>query len=360
MSEKDRLSALMETGLLDSENEERFDRITRLASNSLQADAAFISFIDETRQWFKSKHGVTLTQTDRDIAFCDHAIKQEDVMIVADAELDARFSENPLVTGDPHIRFYAGAPLLTKSGHALGTLCIVDSQPRHDFSDTDVQVLKDLAEGVMREIEIAKSEQLVEDLSIVNEELRHRMGNMYAHVSALISLMGRNEDDKDKLVRRLREKVTALGHTQALLAANQWSSVPVRKLIETTLEPFLNDTNKTRLSIKGGENFDVSSRGAFILTLMLSELGTNAVKHGALGPRDGELKIDWSTGETIELQWTETLKKQAEVSVGKGFGTDILKRVVPMDLKGEAHYDLTQNGLAYRVTAMPDRVCAAI
>lgn len=358
MSEKDRLSALHKTGLLDSIQEERFDRITRLASNSLGADAAFISFIDETRQWFKSKHGVSLTETSRDIAFCDHAIRQKDIMVVPDAQLDDRFSENPLVTGDPNIRFYAGAPLFTESGHALGTLCVVDSKPRHDFSETDTQVLRDLAEGVMMEIENVKNEQLVEDLSIVNEELRHRMGNMYAHVSAIVSLMGRNEDDKDKLVRRLREKITVLGQTQALLAANKWSTVSMHKLVETTLSPFLNATNKARVKVLGNEDFDVSSRGAFILTLMLSELGTNAVKYGVLGTRDGGLTIDWQTGDVVTLSWKEELKLATEKSEGKGFGTDILRRVVPMDLKGEAIYDLTQNGLAYSVTAARDRLCA--
>lgn len=274
MLEDDRLSALKATKLLDTEPEERFDRVTRLAANALGVEVALVSLIDEDRQWFKSKHGTDLCSTDREIAFCGHAIKQEDVMVVLDATLDARFVDNPLVTGDPKIRFYAGAPLITKEGHALGTLCVIDSQPRSDFSDSDQQMLKDLAASVMTEVNVIQAEQLVEDLSVVNEELRHRMGNMYAHVAALISMLGRNEDDKDKLVRRLREKVTALGQTQSLLAANQWASIPMSHLVKTTLDPFINPANESRVAIQDGDDFEVSSRGAFIMTLMLSELAT--------------------------------------------------------------------------------------
>lgn len=357
MLEDERLAALEATKLLDSAAEERFNRLTRLASNALGTEVALISLIDENRQWFKSAHGTDLCETKREYAFCDHAIRQSDVMVVPDATKDSRFVDNPLVTDGPEIRFYAGAPLITKEGHALGTLCVIDSKPREDFSQDDQQLLEDIAASVMTEIEVVQQKQLVEDLSIVNEELRHRMGNMYAHVSALISMMGRNEDDKDKLVRRLREKITTLGQTQALLAAHKWASVPMSELVKTTLEPFTNPANQARIKIQSEDDFDVSPRGAFIMTLMLSELGTNAVKHGALGPREGGLQIGWSQGSTFKLNWNESLKDGVNGDVGEGFGSQILKRIVPMDLQGEAQYDLTDTGLSYQVTAKPERLC---
>ena len=358
MSDNERLAALTATKLLDSQAEERFDRLTRLASNALGTDVALISLIDKNRQWFKSKQGTDLCETKREFAFCDHAILKKDVMVVPDATKDHRFVDNPLVTDGPEIRFYAGAPLITASGHALGTLCVIDSKPRNDFSDEDKQLLEDLAASVMTEIEVVQQKQLVEDLSVVNEELRHRMGNMYAHVSALISMMGRNEDDKDKLVRRLREKITTLGKTQALLAAHQWASVPMSQLVKTTLEPFINPSNQGRVKIQSEDDFDVSPRGAFIMTLMLSELGTNAVKHGALGPRDGELNVAWNKGAEIKLNWQERLKEGVSGDIGDGFGSQILRRIVPMDLQGRADYELTAEGLSYQVTAKPDRLCA--
>ncbi len=357
MSENDRLAALAATQLLDSEAEERFDRLTRLASNALGTDIALISLIDDDRQWFKSTQGTDLCETKREYAFCDHAIRKPDVMVVPDASQDSRFVDNPLVTDGPEIRFYAGAPLITKSGQALGTLCVIDSEPRDDFSKADQQLLKDIAASVMTEIEVVEQRQLVEDLSVVNEELRHRMGNMYAHVSALISMMGRNEEDKDKLVRRLREKITKLGETQVLLAAHKWASVPMSKLVETTLAPFINAANQSRIHVQTDQDFDVSPRGAFIMTLMLNELGTNAVKHGALGPRDGQLQVAWDRGDQIKLSWQEKLGQGLSGEIGSGFGSQILTRIVPMDLKGQAKYDLSDAGLSYEVTAEPERLC---
>lgn len=357
MSDTERLAVLSATNLLDSQAEERFDRLTRLASSALGTEVALISLVDKDRQWFKSAEGTEFCETPREFAFCDHAIRQEGVMVVPDAQKDSRFEDNPLVTDGMGIRFYAGAPLITQSGYALGTLCVIDSQPRHDFTTEDQQLLSDIAASVMTEIEVVQQKQLVEDLSVVNEELRHRMGNMYAHVSALISMMGRNEDDKDKLVRRLREKITTLGQTQALLAAHQWASVPFSELIKTTLEPFMNPTNEARLHIQTEDDFDVSPRGAFIMTLMLSELGTNAVKHGALGPRDGKVNIAWTRGDEIKLNWEESLSDGLTGDIGDGFGSQILQRIVPMDLQGEAKYDLTDAGLMYQVTANPVRLC---
>lgn len=356
MSEQDRLDALHATQLLDSVPEERFDRLTRLAKNALQTDMALISLIDTDRQWFKSKQGLGVDETTRDIAFCNHAIRQDDVMVVNDASQDARFANNPLVKGDPNISFYVGVPLITQSGQALGTLCVLDTKPRKSFSMDEKQTLKDLAASIMTEIESAQQLQLIQDLNVINEELRHRMGNMYAHVSALISMMGRNEVDKDKLVRRLREKITTLGQTQALLASRRWASVPMSELVETTLSPFLTQQTKARVKVAFEDDFDVSPRGAFILTLMLSELGTNAVKHGALSRQGGTLNIRWILGEKISLSWIESVAIDNANSPGNGFGSQILKRIVPMDLQGEVTYALTESGLNYLVTAKPERL----
>lgn len=359
MLESDRIAALKATGLLDSQAEERFDRLTRLASNALGTEIALISFIDDTRQWFKSSQGTDMCETPREFAFCDHAMRKEGVMVVPDATEDERFEDNPLVTDGPEIRFYAGAPLVTQSGHALGTLCVIDSKPRDDFSADDKQLLHDIAASVMTEIEVVQQKQHVKDLSLVNEELRHRMGNMYAHVSALISMMGRNEEDKDRLVVRLREKITNLGQTQALLASHRWASVPMSELIETSLSPFMTAANRARITIQSDNDFLVSPRGAFIMTLMLSELGANAVKHGALGAVDGTLTVRWDNqADEITFTWTETLQSALSGEVGDGFGSQILRRIVPMDLQGSVNYDLRKVGLIYRVTAKPERLRA--
>jgi len=356
MIENDRLDALYVTQLLDTLPEERFDRLTRLAKNALGVEVALITLIDKERQWFKSKQGTDVEGTPRSIAFCDHTIRGDDVMVVKNLNDDERFKSNPLVTDDPNVSFYAGMPLITKSGHALGTLCVLDSKPREVFSGDDVQLLKDLAASVMTEIEAAQQGQVIEDLNLVNEELRHRMGNMYAHVSALISMLGQNEGDKDQLVRRLRQKITTLGQMQALLAANKWESVKMSALAQTTLAPFLTPQTKGRVTIQQSDDFDVSPRGAFIVTLMLSELGTNAVKHGALKTADGKLSVGWKTGDIFELFWKEDVAQVIKETARQGFGHQILNRIVPLDLQGKVEYSLETTGLTYKVTAKPERI----
>ena len=129
-SEKKRLKVLWQYEVLDTVPEEVFDDLTELAARICEAPIALISLVDENRQWFKSKVGVTVNETSRDLSFCAYAITQPDLFIVPDATRDERFAGNPLVTSEPKIRFYAGAPLITPDGHALGTLSITQSVPR--------------------------------------------------------------------------------------------------------------------------------------------------------------------------------------------------------------------------------------
>ena len=149
--EAERLAELHDLAILDTEAEERFDRITRLAQRIFGVPIALVSLIDEDRQWFKSHQGLDVPETPREISFCGHAINSEEIMFVADATIDQRFHDNPLVTGDPSIRFYAGCPISGPDGARLGTLCIIDQSPR-DLSEEDAESLRDLAGVVEQEI----------------------------------------------------------------------------------------------------------------------------------------------------------------------------------------------------------------
>lgn len=147
-NEQERLKALLKLQILDTEPDSTFDTVTSLAARIFQVPIVLVSLIDEQRQWFKSKQGLDVCQTDRKLAFCAHAILQPDIFIVEDALLDERFADNPLVCTIPNIRFYAGCPLVNEHGFALGTLCIIDRVPRK-MTDQDKTILRELALMVM-------------------------------------------------------------------------------------------------------------------------------------------------------------------------------------------------------------------
>ena len=128
--ELQRLRDLERQGVLDHPGDEHFDRLVGLTATVLEAPIALISLVDRDRQWFLAHHGLDARQTPRSMAFCAHAIAGDETLVVADASEDQRFNTNPLVTGEPRIRFYAGAPLQSRDGHNLGTLCVIDRQPR--------------------------------------------------------------------------------------------------------------------------------------------------------------------------------------------------------------------------------------
>ncbi len=151
-----RLEALRSYEVLGTSPEEAFDDFTLIASRVCGVPIALISLIDEKRQWFKSRVGLDATETPRELAFCAHSILDESVMVVPDATKDERFSANPLVTADPSIRFYAGAPLIDQGGFGLGTLCVIDRCPR-EFSKEDADTLRLLAKRVVHQLELRKT-----------------------------------------------------------------------------------------------------------------------------------------------------------------------------------------------------------
>lgn len=140
-------------GVLDTPNEPEFDKIVREAAASLGVPIALVSLLDENRQWFKAKVGITANETPLSMSFCTHAVQQNGVFEVPDATRDPRFAKNPLVTGEPNIRFYAGVPLRTQNGGRIGTICVIDSKPRAGLSIREQDYLIALAERVMMLLE---------------------------------------------------------------------------------------------------------------------------------------------------------------------------------------------------------------
>lgn len=176
--ETQRLQALQGTALLDTPAEERFDRLTHLAQQLLGVPIALVSLVDTERQWFKSRQGLDACQTGRDISFCGHAILGTDLFEVTDASTDSRFADNPLVAGAPNIRFYAGVPLSTASGYRIGTLCVIDHQPRQ-LSAEQRRCLCELAACVETEINQTFLLQQAKAL-----KMARRLGDIITHAQS--------------------------------------------------------------------------------------------------------------------------------------------------------------------------------
>jgi GAF domain-containing protein len=157
-----RIAALQRYAILDSEPEQGFDDLALLASYICQTPIALISLVDENRQWFKSRVGLSISETSREIAFCSMAILQSDIFIVPDTLQDERFRNNPLVVSEPTIRFYAGAPLISEEGYALGTLCVIDRTPR-EFSADQKQALQALSRLVLAQLEFRRNLLLLKE-----------------------------------------------------------------------------------------------------------------------------------------------------------------------------------------------------
>ena len=151
--ELERLRTLERSGLLDHPEDPALQRLVRLTATVMETPIALISLVDHDRQWFLAKHGLEAKETPRAISFCTHTIDSDSPMVVPDAQQDARFYNNPLVTAQPHIRFYAGCPLKGENGHRLGTLCVIDTNPRK-ISNSHLQLLEDLRDIVNRELDV--------------------------------------------------------------------------------------------------------------------------------------------------------------------------------------------------------------
>jgi len=155
-NESARLEVLRQFEILDTDPEESFDDLTRLAAYVCHTPIAVISLIDSQRQWFKSRVGLTPAETARDVSFCAHAITQSGPLVVRDALDDERFRENPMVLAEPYIRFYAGSPLISVEGYSLGTLCVIDRNPR-EITPEQIAALRILSHQVMTQLELRRN-----------------------------------------------------------------------------------------------------------------------------------------------------------------------------------------------------------
>ena len=205
-NEAERLAALRDCQILDTAPEPPFDDVTLLAAQICGVPLAAVSLIDADRQWFKSILGLEATETPRGVAFCAHTILQPDLLLVPDARTDTRFADNPLVTGDPNVRFYAGMPLITSDGYALGSLCVIDRKPRQLSPDQQAS-LRALGNQVASQLElkrhIAAQERLIAELGRTETELERVLTQNAQVLSSISSILigvdaGRRRHDLER------------------------------------------------------------------------------------------------------------------------------------------------------------------
>jgi EAL domain-containing protein (putative c-di-GMP-specific phosphodiesterase class I)/GAF domain-containing protein len=226
VNEAERLAALRSSNLLDSPADPAFDHIAEIATEMFGVPIAVVSLVDEHRQWFKSIRGLDAVETPREISFCAHAILNEGIMQVRDAQTDPRFKDNPLVTGAPGIRFYAGVPLRTHEGLALGTLCLVDTSPRAELDEPQVRLLSKLRDMLMERIETLRSLSYVDAITQLpnRSRLLEDAESMLRHCDEIVAvsmdvfdpaylnglLNALGQDHYEGLLQSIKERLIAL------------------------------------------------------------------------------------------------------------------------------------------------------
>lgn len=228
-NESQRLEALKSYDILDTENERDFDDLSALASQICDTPIALVSLIDLNRQWFKSKVGLDACETHRNLAFCAHAIHHTIPFIVEDTLADERFADNDLVTGAPHIRFYAGIPLVTPDGYALGTLCVIDTHPRK-LNAEQLTALEALARQVVTQMELRRQAKQLKLANSVRERLisvlSHDLKNCFQVITGYAHRLGKHSDimrlDRPRHIAKIIEDSSQRAHDQ-LQGLVRWS-----------------------------------------------------------------------------------------------------------------------------------------
>ena len=253
MSETERLEALRRYRILDTQPEQAFDDLTLLASYVCETPIALITLVDADRQWFKSKIGISATETSRSISFCSHAIQQTGLYIVADAASHETFRENPFVTGDPNIRFYAGAPLITPEGQALGTLCVIDSVPR-TLTPAQIDALEALKRQVQAQLELRVN------LLELGKALAQR---------------DRAEAEQRALIGRLQASLDGLNKLGALLPYTSVCELNMVIPADPKAIPTITDGVNHLLESKGWPEREIMA-----VELAIQEALANGIRHG--------------------------------------------------------------------------------
>jgi two-component sensor histidine kinase len=362
-NETDRLAALKSYRILDTPPEAPFEDLVRLAARICAAPISLISFVAEHLQWFKAEVGLGLKETPLDRSCCVRLL-QPGLTIVRDLAADLRFHSHPLVTGEPHLRFYAGAVLETPEGFPIGTVCVLDHGPR-DLSEDQAYTLTTLARQVMSQLELRRSladrdealevsRRVERRQALLVRELHHRVRNTLAVVQSLLGTTARRTGSVDEFYHAFSARIAALAKTQALLTEDYWQTVPMRELASTQLQPFGNG-EPPRVALTGPP-LDLAADLAVPLGMALHELAANAAKYGALSTPTGHVEVTWDLRDVqgrrkVCLEWTERDGPPIHAPQCEGFGSILLRKVLPMQVEAEVDVQFGRDGLRCRIEA---------
>ena len=362
-NEKNRLKELHNSGILDTPNESDFDNITNLASSIFGASVSLITLVDEKRQWFKSSVGLPegLKETPREISFCSQAIcNPSEVLIIPDIRLDSRFSENPLVTKDPNVVFYAGAPLISKNGHPLGTLCIIDFQPRI-LNQQEVETLKVLSSQVSKLIDLRlTNEDLRKNLkekNVLLKEIHHRVKNNLQLVSSLLNLQANkiNNEDFSNAIKSSQDRIRSMAIVhEKLYQSKSLSEINLSNYLNTLIDEKLKETPDDQINfILDIPNVKFTIDKAIPLGLLINEMITNSYKHAFNSSKDNTIKIQLLIKANDEgiLKYEDNgtgLRQDYRVANPHSMGMDLIESFVDQ-LDGKLDLKSTTKGLAYTI-----------
>jgi len=362
--ESDRLAALGSYRVLDTPPEPQFDDLVRVAARVCQTPIAIVNLIEDRRQWFKAEIGLGVREMPLDVSICSTAILQPGLFVVPDLTKDPRFNCNPLVTGEPRLRFYAGALLESPNGLPLGTVCVLDYVPR-DLSDDQAFVLQTLAHQVMSELELrraiaerdvalAASREAEQRQALLVRELHHRIRNSLAMVQSLLGATARTTGSVAEFYRSFSARIGSLAKTQTLLTEDYWQTAPLRELVLKELRPFAGET-QPRYTLNGPE-VELSADLAVPVGMALHELTINAAKFGAPSVPGGEVEVTWGLRTVdgvrkVHLDWQERGGLPSRVPEREGFGSTLLRKVLPMQTKADVVVKFNDDGLRCRIEA---------
>lgn len=337
--EQDRLNAIAAAGLLDSANEETFDRATRLASRLLGVPVSLFSIVDTDRQFFKSHAGLPEDlQRDRQTplthSYCQHVVQTNAPLIVRNSREDARVVDNG-ATVDLGLMAYLGVPVRTIGGLVVGSFCALSYDAR-DWSDTDLSLMEDIASGVQSEMNLRIAMRDLEATAAHNAllmgEIEHRVQNMFAIVPALLSLSATTAESVEELVTAVRSRIGALSRSHRLTIGTsaREAGLDVKEMIGSVLEPYLDQGGRLRIE---GQSARLEVAAASMVGLAVHEFATNAAKYGALSVPDGRVSITTAVSENdppvMTIRWQESGGPLVDgVPERAGFGTKLLDRLL--------------------------------